>query len=1097
MQQLNVRQPRRAVAAVPIPPSFPKRAFDYRPQGDNDMVRELGRLGVNATLSRTLNSNDHKISAALRATLTAYAYGHFFENTHFTVQSIYGSPRDISIANYLNSRAIDQNDSIIVNLHRPLLVAQDTTRIRAQVRDTPFDANAAIFLVDVYETQMGPLSPAVIMDWVSNLHPDVPRLNCVQWLGHVFKGDAGVVNNEGGWIRKDNKILFRSDIRSQTYAPHDPCDWLWKTSSYRDARGTLVWAERKHLGDMVLYTFSVVTTDVYVTPEPSVIKEFEYIDVPYLETSASPLVAFIQQKCLNYVPFGVLDLFSLLGKKKMLVHRKTFLDCYNESAHRSFTPLSKQVLVQKVKQLFSDCQSYQLLLKLFPNELDFDVFSLSLAVMNYRLYDKTLSLQCDNALNSALREQFNEAAAGGYPSTNSWRVKILVTAVLLLIILFLRRRRSVPANFSPLLNKLFVCFGAPIIEEWLKRKVPGMNAALPVVEFVLNIMSYSVGDAMRPLIIHFICNCLPMKWAIILHSLWNIFATCCPAQRKVPEATLLSYADFRQHFYFSEWSTRKILEPLKTCSESFDLSLSLTPRQIAFSSQPEKDDILVLQGQIPLVEGNISNPYFQILPTNVPGYAPAKVDLNLYHAVNLRILAKPPLAPRIQENNWRDVEFYPIDDEDEIEYTETLLPWLDHFEGKKKKKYLTQAQQMQQTGFAALEKYVKRTELFVKTDELLLKIKNDMMVMKPRIIANIHPSVQVYVGPYIYEAQQRLKRQWSYTSPPKFIFKPWECTRRFFLTYACDATDKKLSDWLQHKLVSLGEDDVAIIVSGDDSLVLTKREGRMRIYEGDASMYDQSQSFGPLRYQYDVLERLGVPVEVTNILADLAGNNYVLHTRDPTYHGIINKKNRPIRDTGGTDTSIGNSLIMAVAWIFVASKDFDTSWFDYLGFEMKLRVFDNIEEATFLKGRWYTLDASSMDQYHYFWAPLPSRVLKIGKAMVDPRVIYKTKDLIKGARLFLSDVAHSYSAFMAVPILRVFIRNFKIGEKMFDQIPEYAVHGEACHFKIDEVENMYWLCKHYDVPPLLWEEVEDMFPSQPFVYMESPLFTSLARKDYG
>jgi hypothetical protein len=68
---------------------------------------------------------------------------------------------------------------------------------------------------------------------------------------------------------------------------------------------------------------------------------------------------------------------------------------------------------------------------------------------------------------------------------------------------------------------------------------------------------------------------------------------------------------------------------------------------------------------------------------------------------------------------------------------------------------------------------------------------------------------------------------------------------------------------------------------------------------------------------------------------------------------------------------------------------------------------------------------------------------------------------------------------------------------MFDQIPEYAVHGEACHFKIDEVENMYWLCKHYDVPPLLWEEVEDMFPSQPFVYMESPLFTSLARKDYG
>jgi len=320
----------------------------------------------------------------------------------------------------------------------------------------------------------------------------------------------------------------------------------------------------------------------------------------------------------------------------------------------------------------------------------------------------------------------------------------------------------------------------------------------------------------------------------------------------------------------------------------------------------------------------------------------------------------------------------------------------------------------------------------------------------------------------------------------------------YSLAYAGAATDADLSKWFVRVMANTGN-FAAIIVSGDDSFVVVSWEGQLFTFEGDATMYDQSESFGPLGVAWKACRRLGVDSSTIKLLSELAHNSYTVRSKDPTDQATlrINKRNRPIRDTGGADTSLGNSLVMGLSWFYVFRKmakaqDFSLmnaeKRFQFLGLKMKIKKLDPYQ-GTFLKGMWYHTDQGP------YWGPLPSRYFKMGKALRDPREVYKVKNFEVAARSFLNDVACSYSLFISVPLIRQFITNFKKCSAIDLQISIYQINAATDPKPLLISDAYEQLNVRYGISPSEWADAEKLLPSVPFVFFCHPVFDKLAAVD--
>jgi len=171
-------------------------------------------------------------------------------------------------------------------------------------------------------------------------------------------------------------------------------------------------------------------------------------------------------------------------------------------------------------------------------------------------------------------------------------------------------------------------------------------------------------------------------------------------------------------------------------------------------------------------------------------------------------------------------------------------------------------------------------------------------------------------------------------------------------------------------------------------------------------MYDQSQSFGPLLHQREFGIRLGLPHMVAGALYQQCCVDYKAQASDGISSVRVKHHSRPMRATGGADTTFGNTTCSGHGWAHVMYKlsgaeppqhpcdpmyvsyltSFVEESFASLGLSLKLKVHRNVESATFLKGMWYPHSGGQL-----FWGPLPSRFCKIGKSLRDPRFLYKTK----------------------------------------------------------------------------------------------------------
>jgi hypothetical protein len=595
---------------------------------------------------------------------------------------------------------------------------------------------------------------------------------------------------------------------------------------------------------------------------------------------------------------------------------------------------------------------------------------------------------------------------------------------------------------------------------------------------------------------------MPFLTGVLCHAGWNAFAMYM--ERAFSRHS--HYAMFRKNQYFDPWEhrTRYTTESRVT---PYSKDLARTPRaQAHFPPKPVDDQYMMVSGSFDaVVDVKPVNDYFWLLPTSVAGYAPARSDHNLLQVVNARILVPPVIPPIKQKTSWKRLRLIQglllPDGFDAIIWEDLVYNWLSHFADKRKmRRYLRALEHLKKFGPTGAAEKAKSVTVMVKTDEVLTKVNlvgpGVQPQLKPRAIANIHENVQVLLGPVVHEATKRLKEAWNFDMD-RYFTVPIAPDFKIFITYAGSALDTDLSSWAEKVLVPV-RNHLYVLVSGDDSLaVYWDADGQMSILEGDASSFDQSQGQGPLDHERASLKHLGVSEDVLTIISILENAPFCIYSRDGHQRLKVDRVARAQRNTGGVNTSYGNSYVMASAVVHVflrkhlLKESLETSFHD-LGLEMKLKTLSDLADATFLKGMWYATHTG------WFWGPLPSRILKVGKSQQDPMLIHKAKTFEQASSLFLNDIAQSYKQFLQVPLLRKFVSNFAIVPDYSDMIQTHQVHASVIQKpEIIEDRTLVTLAKRYNVPPEWFIEVEKMYPTRPLNFVEHPLFEALNNVDYN
>jgi len=1181
----------------PMPPkpnvTFLRAVQNYKPQvNPSDLyVQESARaLGI-VTKARTVetsNVSSHKVSALVRDYATVKAFGLLVPSLgeDRTIFSVFSSLRDVKLIAKLNSELyVTSEDQVKLVCHRPLVTAQDVGRL---VPDStpilPIDAHACL-LVDVYETESGSLTPK----FIANL---LCENGSLIWIGQCFVNTAGTAFGEGGWYRSNiggsDKITYRSDLHASVYPPHDPCDWIWTSTTYKHGHGlTLAWLTKMTIGCVKIVEFKLVRTINNLIGGPQEFrKDFALLDyeVVDLNPPASTLGQIYDSTKEAILPLSWY--LRLLPKKKVFVHAETFYQLRAKSFARVRTMQLLRSTIHTV-QTTSETGEVSLLMALFPDRFSTLIQDTALAAVYSNLREETGALF--SAFTNSPLVAHNLVLNNQQPAAPSLVkaaivvvgfVSLVGAKVLLLIKLanWIKTKRMHPLlGASVYAVQLMVNIVAtPCFEELMKR-IPYLGRALPFIEWLFKMVVLYCADlapalkiksmilTIFPLMMHLVSRELPFYAGFTLHMVWNMivctlwpetqfpiarpeqlsmdFQDFAQLQQEVQENPInrilvvrnqtpnfniptrevyiasamgslmgvyslgrkllcdkfSNYINFRHDHYLTDWMDRPALDRNIVCVTNFDPLYAVTPTQrFAHFTAKAECPILTAKGKIPLPGPVVDSEYYWFLPTSVPGYVPAKSDEHLVDLLHSRVLAAPPMDPQLQLAAWENLKLITIPQQDVILREDHFDLWWQHIPAKKRARYGAARTLIEETGLFNVDQFFAKVEIMAKLDELLTKttcVDGEIkMQLKPRSIANVHPCAQLVLGPIVYAAMSKLKDIWCVQPDPVL-----RSNYHWYYTYGGACTDEQLTQWAQFSLIPK-KCAVHILMSGDDSLVVIWDHcGNMHIFEGDFSMFDQSQSFGPLAHQYKFMRALGLTAEYEALFRKLARTQYVLKTRDAKAVNRIkvDLRDRPIRHTGGADTSLGNSIVTAHAvteavegWINGRNP---VDVFRKLGLDVKLKVFRNFDQATFLKGMWYRVDSD----FGYYWAPLPSRTIKVGKSLKNPQLLYPGMDFKNASVQFLTDVANGYAAFVQVPLLRKFVQHFSKTVQA-EKLPEWRVNADTSVTK-PSITSAVWqqLHERYGIEEADWLECEAGYPSVPFVFHQHPVYVQMNQVDYN
>jgi hypothetical protein len=512
-------------------------------------------------------------------------------------------------------------------------------------------------------------------------------------------------------------------------------------------------------------------------------------------------------------------------------------------------------------------------------------------------------------------------------------------------------------------------------------------------------------------------------------------------------------------------------------------------------SPPQKivsDNKMEIVGSMERVEAVDKRPVVNVISNPVTTLAPSHSSAVVVDAVRKRVLSEPPLDPDVQQSHWNEV--FPlipelVQNHDSIDPELVYEEWYNHLPSNKRSKYWYARKRV-------LSRDFKNTQLMAKCDETLVKLGEDWAA---RIIQNVDPLYQVMCGPSIYAATKRLKALWP---ADNMNFVSLDDKHSIAVTFGSGLCDLDLDHWFACNDAVDDPNKYRLIIAGDDSLLYNNGH----YYSSDYSKYDQSQSFGPLDAEYQCLERLGVQKEVLDLLKRMALAPYEFKDRRRKIFFQIKHEHRPMRCTGGPDTTFGNSVNNVFAWCFALTHGHDIeTWktgFDYLGFKVKLH--ESTEFPDFLKGTWYPCVQDHIGRGSVAkrcWGPLPSRVIKLGKALTDPKRLYATKDETSAFTWFMEDVCHSMASYEYVPILGAMLRRWNshptIQRKHLDMTDVYKP-AMAGHTGVRSTADTYtYVANHYGCDLATMKELEQLYATlEVQTHISHPLYLRLAADDY-
>jgi len=600
-------------------------------------------------------------------------------------------------------------------------------------------------------------------------------------------------------------------------------------------------------------------------------------------------------------------------------------------------------------------------------------------------------------------------------------------------------------------------------------------------------------------------TCLSDLWKILSFVLSFIFFKCLrPLRSSCPH-----YDAFRTHFYESPWNQRRVFLDVPRLVEVFPPAKAQLPNALtAFvAKKPVRCQKLVKTGHLLVLADRVKPTQTHwFLPTCVPWQRPEPTNANLKHVAKHRLMVAA-LGNAATQTLWISIivmlalfcpRFAPI------VYGRVSPSWFTHFTGRKLKKYIADLQSYEKCGRLLLEKKSRSVKVMVKTDEALFRVTDGFLEMKPRGISVVASIVQLRVGPFVSEAQDRLKNTWSKTgwevptsrlNPPtafldtESIHRPRRVLTSMRLYYACGWSDLDLSDWM--RLILRNRHQTHILVSGDDGLIYNSLTESFD--ECDLTMCDQSQDVGFALFERAFNIRLGIPADEADIIKKTTEVPFILEGKGPVPNHIrIDRSHRSERATGGPNTTNGNSIYNAVGHALIYGGY--VADYALLGMTVKLKKNLGLHDVTFLKGMWYPTDRGP------FWGPLPSRFLKMPKCWRSPLELYPRRTYAEASLQFLADLAHSFSFTLQIPLVRAFVQQFahqRVQERYDVLDPWQTVRFADTRKPLITEEVWLHLNLRYGLTDADFLEMESMIPATPFHFLSHPGFLRLAMVDYA
>lgn len=451
-------------------------------------------------------------------------------------------------------------------------------------------------------------------------------------------------------------------------------------------------------------------------------------------------------------------------------------------------------------------------------------------------------------------------------------------------------------------------------------------------------------------------------------------------------------------------------------------------------------------------------PYNSVLEHGL-GYKFEQTLTNSVYALIYRVLAVPEVVfPTSIDfpDDWFSIPFL------DFQYRAHELEWLENLKPHQRSRCVKAYGELLQS-----VNWPRTLDVFPKGDELLLAKS------KPRIIWNVPPVLQAFLGPLFRQVTLHLKQYFDgvriYSSGGQ----------KFTLYFACGIDSSDLSNWANRVVAMLrsGVIDWAGVFLGDDTLVLFVENGVIKSMENDFSAYDSTQRDAAQRRLVHFYKKMGIPDLYCSACLHISNMKLRVRYGDSRQYSFKVKLPTMQTATGKPDTCVGNSIMNMDATVQFMTKR--CSYAQY-GFVAKQVFHDVWTHGTFLKGFWCL-----NQEGFYSWNALPSCLIKLLKTFT-----YKGESLRELLCKNLSSVGLSQT-----PIVRDLISAY--GVTGVPQQNLVRVFGnEAVPLSINPL--IEFLENRYSVPITWFISLRDLLlRSSLGANVSHPLWSVLAAVDHG